>query len=57
MLQPFLLAWIPSQTIFVQGRSILDNAFLAFEAMEWAKESDQDLVLLLDFEKVYDRVN
>jgi hypothetical protein len=25
--------------------------------MEWAKESDQDLVLLLDFEKANDRVN
>jgi hypothetical protein len=32
--------------------------FLAFEAMEWAKESDQDLVLLLlVFEKAYDKVN
>ncbi len=58
-LQPFLLACIrPSQTRFVQGRSILDNMFLTFEAMEWAKESNQDLVLLLlDFEKAYDKVN
>ncbi len=57
--QPFLLTWIrPSQTRFVQGRSILDNVFLAFEAMERGKESDQDLVfLLLDFEKAYDKVN
>ncbi len=47
MFQPFLLAWIrPSQTRFVQGRYILDNVFLTFEAMEWAKESDQNLVLL-----------
>jgi hypothetical protein len=31
---------------------------MAFEAMEWVKESDQDLVLLLvDFEKTYDKVN
>lgn len=57
--QPFSLAWIrPSQTRFVQGRFIINNVFLAFEAMEWAKESDQDLVLLLlDFEKAYDKVN
>jgi hypothetical protein len=42
---------------FVEGRSILDNAFMAQEALEWAKESDQDLVLLLlDFEKVFDRI-
>lgn len=32
--------------------------FLTFEAMEWPKESNQDLVLLLlDFEKAYDKVN
>jgi hypothetical protein len=32
--------------------------FLALEAMEWANESDQDLVmLLLDFEKTYDKIN
>jgi hypothetical protein len=31
---------------------------MAFGAMEWAKESDQDLImLLLDFEKAYDKVN
>lgn len=31
---------------------------MAFEVMEWVKESDQDLVLLLvDFEKTYDKVN
>jgi hypothetical protein len=32
--------------------------FFAFEAMEWAKEKGQKLViLLLDFEKTYDTVN
>jgi hypothetical protein len=31
---------------------------MAFGVMEWAKKSDQDLVmLLLDFEKTYDKVN
>jgi len=31
---------------------------MAFGAMEWAKETDQDLImLLLDFEKAYDNVN
>jgi len=33
------------------GRSILDNNFLAWEASEWFVESDQNLLLLLDFEK------
>lgn len=37
---------------------ILDNIFLAFEAIEWTLETKQDLsMLLLDFEKAYDRVN
>jgi len=47
----------PSQTGFVEGMSILDNTFLAQEALDWAVESDQDLVmLLLDFEKAFDRI-
>jgi hypothetical protein len=33
------------------------NTFLAQEAQDWAKESNQDLVfLLLDFEKAFDRI-
>jgi hypothetical protein len=47
----------PNQTGFVEGRSILDNIFMAQEALGWAEESDQDLVLLLlDFEKAFDRI-
>jgi hypothetical protein len=47
----------PNQTGFVPGRSILDNIFLAQEALGWAEESEQDLVLiLLDFEKAFDRI-
>jgi hypothetical protein len=47
----------PSQTGFVEGRSILDNTFLVQEALDWAVESDQDLVmLLLDFEKAFDKI-
>jgi len=38
-------------------RSILDNVFIAQEALSWVKESNQDLVLLLlDFEKAFDRI-
>lgn len=49
---------LPSQTGFVPNRCILDNVFLAFEAIAWTKESQQQLsMLLLDFEKAYDRVN
>ncbi len=41
----------------MEGRSILDNVFMAQEALKWAKESDQDLVLLLlDFEKAFDKI-
>jgi hypothetical protein len=36
----------------------LDNVFLAYEAMEYAKETKQELIILMiDFEKTYDRVN
>jgi hypothetical protein len=37
----------PNQMGFVEGRSILDNVFMAQEALEWAENSEQDLVLLL----------
>lgn len=58
-MKPLLHHWIlPSQTGFVPNRCILDNIFLAFEAIEWTLENQQDLsMLLLDFEKAYDRVN
>ena len=58
-MKPLLHHWIlPSQTGFVPNRCILDNVFLAFEAMEWTMENKQALsMLLLDFEKAYDRVN
>jgi len=47
----------PNQTGFVEGRSILDNAFIAQDSLDWAVESDQDLVLLLlDFEKAFDKI-
>lgn len=42
----------------MKDRYILANVLLAFEAIEWSKESKQNLVImLLDFEKAYDRVN
>ncbi len=47
----------PNQTGFVEGRNILDNIFMAQEALGWAEESEQDLVLLLlDFEKAFHRI-
>lgn len=58
MMKPLLHHWIlPSQTSFVPNRCILDNIFLAFEAIEWTLENKQKLsMLLLDFKKAYDRV-
>jgi mannosylglycoprotein endo-beta-mannosidase len=57
-LQAFLPGVIrPNQTGFVEGRSILDNVFIAQDSLDWAVESDQELVLLLlDFEKAFDRI-
>ncbi len=57
-LQAFLPSIIrPNQTGFVESRSILDNAFIAQDSLNWAVESDQDLVLLLlDFEKAFDKI-
>jgi len=47
----------PNQTGFVEGRSILDNVFMAQESLGWAEESNQDLVLLLlNFEKAFNRI-
>ena len=47
-----------SQTGFIQDRCILDNIFTFYEAVEWAKATSQPLaILLLDFEKAYDRVD
>ncbi len=49
---------MPSQTTFVQGRSIFDNVLMANEDISWAEESNQNLViLLLDFEKAFDQVS
>ncbi len=58
-LQFLLPLWIrPTQTSFVHDRFILNNVFLAFEAMEWVNESDQNLImLLLNFEKTYDIIS
>jgi len=48
----------PNQTGYVRGRSIIDNIFLAQEAMVYAEETGQDLtMLLLDFEKAFDRIS
>jgi hypothetical protein len=57
-IQEFLpLVIKPNQTGFVEGRSILDNNFLAEEVLVWVAKSGQDLVLLLfDFEKTFDRI-
>jgi hypothetical protein len=48
---------MPSQTTFLQGRRNFDNVLIANEAISWAEESNQTLVILLvDFEKVFDQV-
>ena len=58
-LQPLLGELIHDlQTGFVKERSILDNIFTFWEATALAKLRRKDLaVLLLGFEKAYDRVD
>ena len=58
-LQPFLPHIIhKNQTGFIQERSIFDNIFMFWEMIAVAEETKQDLaILLLDFEKAYDRVD
>ncbi|MCO5550826.1 hypothetical protein L7F22_004319 [Adiantum nelumboides] len=58
-LRPFLPDWIhSSQTGFVQDRSILDNVVTFYEAVEWVRQTGQlTAIMLLDFEKAYDRVD
>ncbi len=57
-IQEFLLLVIrPNLINFVEGISIVDNNFLAQEALVWALKSGQDLVLLLlDFEKTSEKI-
>lgn len=46
-----------TQTRFIKGRYILENLITSWESMEWARHSNHSgTMLLLDFEKVYDRV-
>ncbi|MCO5570397.1 hypothetical protein L7F22_024118 [Adiantum nelumboides] len=47
-----------SSGCFVQDRCILDNIFGLHQAIEWARASSSPLaILLLDFEKAYDRLD
>lgn len=46
-----------AQTGFVKGGYILENLITCWEAMDWAKESNQQTCMfLLDYEKAYDKV-
>ena len=57
-LQPLLSKLVHhTQTGFMSDRNIVENIFNFWEASAFAKHSKQNLaVILLDFEKVYDRV-
>jgi len=58
-LQPILAGIISlDQTTFIPTRFILDNILLLHETISWAKESEQEAILLkLDFQKAYDTVH
>ncbi|MCO5564433.1 hypothetical protein L7F22_018094 [Adiantum nelumboides] len=52
------LARYSSQTGFVQDRSILDNVVTFYEIVEWVRQMEQPIaIMLLDFEKAFDRVD
>ena len=47
-----------TQTGFIGERSIFDNLFIFWESMAAARHSHESLaIILLDFEKAYDRVD
>ena len=47
-----------TQTSFLENRSIVDNVITFWEYSAWAEEQGVDLaVMLLDFEKAYDRIS
>jgi hypothetical protein len=58
-IQPFMPEIIhEDQTGFLPLQYILDNVLLQHEAIEWAWESRQKMLLLkLDFQKAYDTVS
>ncbi|MCO5604979.1 hypothetical protein L7F22_059154 [Adiantum nelumboides] len=44
-------------TLMSSDRSILDNVVTCYEAVEWARQTEQPVaIMLLDFEKAYDKV-
>lgn len=46
-----------TQTGFIKGRYIIENLITSWEAMNWAKLIDQNVVMfLICFEKAYDRI-
>ena len=51
--------WIGhKQKQFIKGMYILDNIVTLWEAMDHAKELEQDYIFLkIDFDKAYDRLN
>ncbi|MCO5597486.1 hypothetical protein L7F22_051564 [Adiantum nelumboides] len=59
LLRPSLLDLIHSSQIgFVQDRSIMANVVTFYETVEWARQTEQPIaIMLLDFEKAYDKVD
>ncbi|KAA0036600.1 hypothetical protein E5676_scaffold195G00490 [Cucumis melo var. makuwa] len=49
--------WSKAQGAFLAGRQILDQAIIANEAIEEYKSRKRGVLLMLDFEKVYDHVD
>jgi hypothetical protein len=48
----------PSQTAFLSGRNIMDGAIILHETMhELHRKKLDGVILKLDFEKAYDKVN
>jgi hypothetical protein len=48
----------PNQTTFVKGRFILESVVSTHEIIHWAaRNKEKCLVLKLDYEKAYERVN
>jgi hypothetical protein len=46
-----------TQSVFINDRYIMDNMLTAHEIVHFANKHKKDIILKVDFEKGYDKIN